>query len=155
MARVKQQVKNKTGTSRAIKHGYRSGLEDRASKQIDDAGIDVIYERERIGYAIPARHSKYTPDFKLPKKGGFFFVETKGRFVTADRHKHLLIKQQMPDLDIRFVFSNANAKIYKGSPTSYSDWCIKHGFMWAHKHIPEEWLREAKESIDVNTNNRS
>ena len=151
MQRQKRLRKLKTGTSRAIKHGYRSGLEDRASRQIGEAGIEVIYERERIEYFIPVRHSKYTPDFKLPKLGGFFFIETKGRFVTADRHKHLLIKKQKPDIDIRFVFSNANAKIYKGSPTTYSSWCEKHGFRWANKHIPVEWLDEARESINADT----
>lgn len=153
MSRKQRLPRKTTGTSRAIKHGYRSGLEDRASRQIGEAGIEVVYERERIEYFIPVRHSKYTPDFKLPKPGGFFFVETKGRFVTADRHKHLLIKKQKPEIDIRFVFSNANAKIYKGSPTTYADWCNKHGFRWANKHIPDEWLDEARESINANTTN--
>lgn len=134
--------------ARGLKHGYRSGLEERASKQIKEAGLEVIYEQDKVDYEIPARPSKYTPDFRLPKKGGFFYVETKGRFVVSDRHKHLLIKKQRPDLDIRFVFSNAKAKIYKGSPTSYADWCDKHGFVWADKTIPTEWLHEARESTN-------
>ena len=69
-------------------------------------------------------------------------VESKGRFVTADRKKHLLIKKQHPTLDIRFVFSNSKAKINKGSKTTYGDWCDKHGFLYADKLIPEEWLYE-------------
>ena len=135
----------------AIANGYRSGLEETVSRQIADAGLPVSYEEDKIEYVWPERTSKYTPDFKLPKVGGFFFVETKGRFVTADRHKHLLIKKQKPEIDIRFVFSNANAKIYKGSPTTYSGWCEKHGFRWANKHIPVEWLDEARESINADT----
>ena len=49
---------------------------------------------------------------------GDIHLEVKGLFDVQSRHKMLLVKQQHPDLDIRFVFSNANAPIYKGSPTS-------------------------------------
>lgn len=126
----------------ALVRGYRSGLEDNISDQIRKANLVVEYETDKIKYTHPPRQSTYTPDFKLPKKGGFFYIETKGRFVTADRHKHLLIKQQHPDLDIRFVFSNQNSKIYKGSKTTYADFCKANGFMFAHRFIPEEWLNE-------------
>jgi len=62
--------------------------------------------------------------------------------VTADRQKHVLIKKQLPNLDLRFLFQNANAKLYKGSKTSYADFCMKNGFEWAHKRIPSEWIEE-------------
>ena len=88
---------------------------------------------------MPESVHVYTPDFKLPNK---IIIESKGRFVSEDRKKHLLVKQQRPDLDIRFVFSNSKAKISKGSKTSYADWCIKHGFLYADKLIPEEWINE-------------
>jgi len=81
----------------------------------------------------------YTPDFLLPNG---IIIESKGRFVAADRKKHLLVKQQHPDLDIRFVFTNSKAKISKGSKTSYGDWCDKNGFLYADKLIPEGWLNE-------------
>lgn len=125
-----------------IRHGFRSGLEDKIAKQITEAGLKVEYETDRVEYEVPKRKAKYTPDFKLPKQGGFFYVETKGIWDTADRQKHLLIKEQQPDLDIRFVFSNANSKLYKGSKTTYASYCDKQGFMYAHKTIPEEWLTE-------------
>jgi hypothetical protein len=132
-------------TSRgALLRGYRSGLEDKISEQIKAAKVKLSYEEDKIKYTHPPRTSTYTPDFKLPKIGGFFYVETKGRFVTADRQKHLLIKQQHPQLDIRFVFSNANSKIYKGSKTSYSDFCRANGFKFANKSIPEDWLKEGE-----------
>jgi len=132
-------------TSRtAIRLGFRSGLEKRISEQIIQAGIKLQYETDKISYTVPARQARYTPDFKLPKPGGFFFVETKGIWAVQDRQKHLLIKDQFPDLDIRFVFSNENAKLYKGSPTSYAMYCQKHGFQYAQKVIPEDWLEEAK-----------
>ena len=128
----------------AIANGYRSGLEETVSRQIADAGLPVVYEpkADKVSYTWPERQSTYLPDFKLPKQGGFFFVETKGRWTVDDRQKHLLIKEQHPDLDIRFVFSNQNAPLYKGSPNRYCDWCDKHGFVYANKTIPTEWLEE-------------
>ena len=131
---------------RAIKNGYRSGLEDSVSRQIEDAGLTVQYEQDKISYLWPERSSTYRPDFKLPKPGGFFYVETKGRWLVDDRQKHLLIRDQHPDLDIRFVFSNQNARLYKGSPTTYAQWCDKHGFEYANKSIPTEWLTEGEDA---------
>ena len=125
-----------------IVHGYRSGLEEKISRQIEDAGLAVEYEKDKLEDEWPSRKSKYTPDFRLPKQGGFFYVETKGRFTVSDRQKHLLLKSQLPDIEIRFVFSNANAKLYKGSSTSYAQWCDEHGFLYAHKVIPDDWLTE-------------
>jgi len=127
---------------RGIKHGYRSGLEDKIAKQIHKAGLAVVYETDKISYLVPERQAKYTPDFKLPKQGGFFYVETKGIWDVADRTKHLLIQKQFPDIDIRFVFSNARAKLYKGSKTTYADYCDKHNFIYASKVIPDDWLSE-------------
>ena len=139
---MRKQTKTTTSKQRGIKYGYRSGLEDRTAKQLEDAGVEVIYEKSKIDFVWPERHSKYTPDFQIPTKdGGFFYCETKGRWMTEDRHKHLLIKQQHPEIDIRFVFSQ-NSKLYKGSPTTYSMWCDKHGFQYAFKTIPEDWLKE-------------
>lgn len=53
-----------------------------------------------------------------------------------------MIRKQYPLYDIRFVFSDSKAKISKGSKTTYGDWCNKHGFLYADKLIPEEWLNE-------------
>lgn len=121
-----------------IKYGYRSGLEERVSEQLTKAKVKFSYESTRISYEINEVR-KYTPDFIL---GNGIIVETKGRFVVADRKKHLLIKKQHPHLDIRFVFTNSKAKINKGSKTTYGMWCEKHGFQYADKLIPKEWLDE-------------
>jgi hypothetical protein len=122
----------------ALKHGYRSGLEDRISKQLRAAKVPVKYEEFKIKYAVNEVRT-YTPDFELPNG---IIIESKGRFIQADRKKHLLVKKQHPELDIRFVFSNSKAKIYKGSKTSYGMWCDKHGFLYADKLIPKEWITE-------------
>lgn len=119
--------------------GFRSGLEGQVSRQLMAANIPYEYESFKVPYITPAKPHKYTPDFRLPNG---IIVETKGRFVTADRQKHLLIKDQHPTLDIRFVFSNSKTKISKASKTSYADWCIKYGYQYADKYIPMEWLKE-------------
>tara|TARA_R110000868_G_scaffold118109_4_gene313459 strand:+ start:6537 stop:6938 length:402 start_codon:yes stop_codon:yes gene_type:complete len=121
----------------AVKNGYRSGLEEVVDSTLKQRNIDGEYEKHKIKYTIPATDHTYTPDFRLPNG---IFVETKGRFVVEDRKKHVLIKKQHPELDIRFVFQNSKNKIRKGSPTTYADWCIKHGFIYADKTIPQEWL---------------
>jgi len=104
-------------------------------------GVEYEYEQHVVQYTTPPKAHKYTPDFKLPNG---IIVETKGRFLTADRQKHLLVKAQHPELDIRFVFSNSKTKISKASKTSYADWCAKHGFQFADKWIPDGWLTETK-----------
>jgi hypothetical protein len=75
---------------------------------------------------------------------GAFFVETQGRWTVEDRQKHLLIKEQCPEVEVRFVFSNQNAKLYKGSPTSYAEFCDRHGFKYANKTIPQSWFEEGE-----------
>ncbi|WP_018868299.1 MULTISPECIES: endodeoxyribonuclease [unclassified Thioalkalivibrio] len=128
---------NKFRRNPGYAHGFRSGLEEKVAKELAALGVTIHYESETISYTKPARNSKYTPDFPLPNG---IIVETKGRFVVEDRQKHILIKEQHPDLDIRFVFSNSNTKISKNSKTSYAMWCEKHGFIYADKSIPQEWI---------------
>lgn len=124
-------------TKYAIKHGYRSGLEDKISKDLKERGVKFEYETFKIKYEVNENRT-YTPDFILPNG---IIIESKGRFTTADRKKHLLVKKQHPELDIRFVFSNSNSKLYKGSKSTYAAWCEKHGFMYADKRIPDEWTK--------------
>ena len=130
--------RNLGAASAGLKYGYRSGLEEKVAAQLDGLSISYQYEKVKLKYVVNETRT-YTPDFLLPNG---IIIESKGRFVAADRKKHLLVKQQHPDLDIRFVFSNSKAKISKGSNTSYGDWCDKNGFLYADKLIPEEWLNE-------------
>ena len=105
-------------------------LEEVLADQIAKNGFEVSYETFKIPYTEPEVIRKYTPDYALPNG---IIVESKGRFVAADRKKHLHIRQQHPEADIRFVFSNSRAKINKGSPTTYADWCGKYEFKFADK----------------------
>lgn len=109
------------------------------AEQLRVAGIEAEYETTKIKYIKPVTNHSYTPDFKLPNG---IYIETKGRFVTADRKKHLLVKEQHPTIDIRFVFSNSRTRISKQSKTTYADWCDKNGFKYADKLIPPAWWKE-------------
>ena len=120
----------------AIKNGYRSGLEDDIAKDLKGRGVEFEYEKLKVQWQL-LENKTYTPDFKLPNG---IIIESKGRFVQADRKKHLIIQDQHPFLDIRFVFSNSRSKLYKGAKSTYGDWCNKHGFLYADKRIPDEWL---------------
>lgn len=121
------------------KDGYRSGLESRVAKDLNMRGASFEYEPHAIQFEVPARTARYTPDFVLSNG---ILIEAKGQFTSKDRVKHLNIKESRPELDIRFVFQRPHAKLYKGSKSSYADWCVKHGFLWADRTVPEEWLNE-------------
>lgn len=122
----------------AIKYGYRSGLEHQLSLYLDEHKVKYDYENIKIEWEDIA-YRTYTPDFILYNG---IIIETKGRFLAADRRKHVAIKKQHPKLDIRFVFTNSRAKLSKGAKSSYADWCIKHGFRYYDRIIPEDWLKE-------------
>ncbi len=134
-----KKVTKKSSKWVARKYGFKSGLEENISQQIEGKGIVVQYESEKIPYIVPASQHTYNPDFRLPNG---IIVETKGRFVAADRKKHQLVKEQHPNLDIRFVFSNSKNKISKNSKTTYGMWCEKNGYKYADKEIREEWFLE-------------
>ena len=134
---------NSTTRQRAIANGWRSGLEESLAADLRSKGVEFEYEEHKIEYLVPERRAKYTPDFYVyTRSGKLIIIESKGRFVTANRQMHLLVKQQYPDLDLRFVFSNPNQKISKQSKTTYGMWCEKHGFLYAAKVVPQEWINE-------------
>ena len=122
----------------ARKYGYRSGLEVKLSDYLKKLRIDFGYECIKIEWEDLA-YRTYTPDFILFNG---LIIETKGMFTAADRRKHLAIKKQHPSLDIRFVFENSRRKLRKGAKSSYAEWCIRYGFKYYDRIIPEEWLKE-------------
>lgn len=122
------------------KDGKRSGLESAVAADLEFKG--VAFQGEKDIEVIEYRNlkvKKYHRDFQLPNG---INIETKGWFKTADRTKHLCIKSQHPELDIRFVFSNPNAKIGSKSKTTYAMWCEKNGFKYAKGLVPQEWINE-------------
>jgi hypothetical protein len=122
--------------SKAIAEGYRSGLEHRLGQELKELGLSFTFEQEKLEYIIPASKHKYTPDFKFPNG---IFIETKGRLTSKDRQKHEYVKSCNPFVDIRFIFSNPGSRLYKGSTTTYADWCMKHGFEYCSIKDVDIW----------------
>jgi hypothetical protein len=136
-------AKKLTKLNVGIKHGFRSGLEEAVNLSLQVSGKTYEYEKTKIEYVQPAKVRTYLPDFSLTKQDGMtMFIETKGRWTKDDRVRFDWIFEQHPDLDIRFIFQNPNAKIYKGSKTTYAQYCDKKGWLWAKKSIPSTWLDE-------------
>ena len=125
---------------RALRAGYRSGLEQDTAKFLKKKGVKFTYEEFKIKWVDP-KTKTYTPDFVLENG---IIIETKGRFISPDRAKHLAVRDQYPDLDIRFVFTNSKSRLYKGSKTTYGMWCDRYGFKYADRLIPDAWLKEPK-----------
>ncbi len=122
---------------------YRSGLEKVVAEYLKQNKKNFRYEDLKIEWK-DLRYRTYTPDFILDNG---IIVETKGIFDNEDRRKHLAVREQHPELDIRLVFSNARAKLYKGSKTTYAMWCEKNNFLYSHRVIPPDWLEEKGKAV--------
>jgi hypothetical protein len=154
------------GFSRAPKrkdnNGFASGIERNVNEQLKKSGLDFHYEDDeckfiynkklRLGkcntcdsHDVVEQHV-YTCDFKfISKSGKEIWVEIKGHplaWKAETRAKHIAIKEQYPDRDLRFVFTDKEAKIKKGAKTTNSQWCKQKGFKCASRLIPKAWLEE-------------
>lgn len=143
MAYQRKSIGQSPARLHAIANGYASGLEEEIVGGLKALGVSYTYEAHKLTYEVPSRPAKYTPDFVL---GNHIVVETKGRFVTADRQKMILVKKTHPDLEIRLLFSNSKTRISKQSKTTYAMWCDTHGFVHANvgkpARIPQSWIDE-------------
>jgi len=122
---------------------FRSGFEAKTANFLRRNGVEFGYENMKIEYM---KMSTYTPDFILPNG---IIVETKGLWTSEDRTKHLLIREQHPELDVRLCFQNAQNKLRKGSKTTYAMWCEKKGLKYCDKTIPKSWLNTKKSTRPV------
>jgi hypothetical protein len=142
-------IKNRKPVQR---DGFRSGLETANARVLNDAGVSFEYEKHRLHYIVPARVASYKPDFVLANG---IILETKGLFDAEDRQHHILLKQQHPELDIRFVFSRSattltavfkkasdGSKTRRENPITYAKWCETHGFKFVDKVPLMAWLKE-------------
>jgi hypothetical protein len=124
----------------------KSGLEEVIYNYLKDNKVHFVYEGMKIKFELPTQKKSYTPDFPINDR---FIVEAKGAFNSADRKKHKLIREQHPELDIRFIFSNSKTKIGKKSLTTYGKWCELFKFKFhciqsTKIPFPQEWLNEIK-----------
>lgn len=113
---------------------YKSGFERTLAASLSGRGIKFGYESKQVPYIL---ERTYNPDFELVDYG--FFIEAKGLLDRDSKAKMLAVKRQHPELDIRFVFMQADKKI-PGSKQTHGEWARKNGFIWANERIPEEWL---------------
>jgi hypothetical protein len=115
----------------------------RVAESLTRKRVKFTYESQAIPYIV---EKNYKPDFILPNG---ILVEAKGYFRSADQRKHRAIKNQHPDLDIRFVFLRLDSRV-QGSQMTCQQWCDKYGFLYAEKEIPKEWLRKRKPKTKTN-----
>lgn len=103
---------------------------------------NVEYEADTFNFHVKEVR-KYTPDWTIHLPDGRqMYIEYKGVLDVATRKKMLLIKEQYPDIDIRFVFQRGANFIRKGSKTTYMMWAKQHGFPCADGSIPKSWLKK-------------
>jgi hypothetical protein len=127
---------------------YRSGFEGDVAFHLEGLNIGFEYESRVVHFEQPSKSRRYTPDFILPNG---IILEVKGYLTVADRQKHKWIKEQHPDLDLRFVFMKANTKLNKRSKTRYRDWADKLGILWCQgPQLPHEWTHNCKASKHIN-----
>ena len=105
----------------------RSKLELKFEEIIKEFEVQYDYEVTKIPYTIPESNHNYTVDWTFING---LLVETKGYLSDhKERYKYVLLKQQHPDLDLRFVFDNPN-KLCGGTKQTHGAWATKYGFKW-------------------------
>lgn len=121
----------------------RSKLELKFEEIIKEFNVEYDYEVTKIPYTIPESNHNYTVDWTFING---LLVETKGYLSDhKERYKYVLLKQQHPDLDLRFVFDNPN-KLCGGTKQTHGAWATKYGFKWCSikdKDQIQQWIKEA------------
>lgn len=122
----------------------RSKLELKFEEVIKGFDIEYDYEVTKIPYTVPESNHTYTVDWTLING---LLVETKGYLSDhRERYKYVLLKQQYPDMDLRFVFDNPN-KLCGGTKMTHAKWAEKYGFPYCSIKDTaqiEAWIKETK-----------
>ena len=121
----------------------RSKLELKFEEIIKSFEVEYDYEVTKIPYTVPESNHNYTVDWTFING---LLVETKGYLSDhKERYKYVLLKQQHPDLDLRFVFDNPN-KLCGGTKMTHAKWAEKYGFKYCSiKDVDQiqQWVKEA------------
>src|ERR1700752_1667671 len=115
---------------------YKSGFERTIAAQLSHSGVGWDYEKVQLPYTLVG---VYNPDFRLLKSG--ILIETKGLLDRESKRTMVAVKKAHPQLDIRFLFMQADKKV-PGSKQTHGEWARKNGFPFAEGTIPQEWLEE-------------
>ena len=120
----------------------RSKLEIKFEEILKTNNAEYDYEVTKIPYSVPESQHVYTVDFTI--KG--LLIEVKGYLSDhQERNKYVLLKQQYPELDLRFVFDNVN-KLCGGTKYTHGTWAEKHNFPYCGiKDIEtiKSWIEES------------
>ena len=117
----------------------RSTLEERVQADLDYRGIAYEYEPCKLPFTVKRN---YIPDLKI----GDVYVEVKGYFRSEAQRKMRNIKEQHPELDIRFLFQRNNSPVQgakkrkDGTKMTCAEWAEKHNFIYSEGMIPDEWF---------------
>lgn len=114
----------------------RNAFERSLAASLTKRKMGFGYETLKLPYT--QSHS-YCPDFVLDNG---IIIESKGHFRrgAGEAAKMIAVRDQHPELDIRFCFYNAHARI-SGQKQTYAEWATKNGFKWCHEQIPDDWLK--------------
>lgn len=105
----------------------RSKLELKFEEILKEAKAEYGYEVTKIPYIVPESKHVYNVDFSTVN--GIQW-EVKGWLSDhQERQKYILVKQQHPEVDLRFVFDNVN-KLCGGTKYTHKTWCEKNGFKY-------------------------
>lgn len=123
----------------------RSKLELQFEEILKEYQAEYGYEVTKIPYTVPESKHTYHVDWTLDNG---IYIETKGYLSDhTERTKYILIKQQHPALDLRFVFANPN-KLCGGTKMPHWKWADKYGFKWCsvtdHEQL-KSWIKEQHE----------
>ena len=123
----------------------RSKLEMKFEEILIANQVEYDYEVTKISYVVPESKHIYTVDWTCLNG---LLIETKGYLSDhQERTKYVLLKQQYPDLDLRFVFDNVN-KLCGGTKYTHGTWATKNGFKFCSikdTEVIKQWLDEANE----------
>lgn len=123
----------------------RSKLEMKFEEILIANQAEYDYEVTKISYIVPESKHTYTVDFTTTNG---LLLEVKGWLSDhQERYKYVLLKQQYPDLDLRFIFDNVN-KYCGGTKYTHATWCDKHGFKYCSvKDVDtiQAWLNEGSQ----------
>ncbi len=129
--------------------GFASGFELDVAEYLAAQGQEYQYELESYKWSDKIPNAScvdcggkaeairsYTPDFFLTNGR---IIECKGNLTAKDRK--IAYGMQEIGVVISYLFDKDN-KLSPKSKTRYSEWCGRHGFEYAIKTIPLEWLGE-------------
>ena len=125
----------------------RSKLELKFEEILKDFMVEYDYEVTKIPYVVPESKHVYIVDWTLLNG---MLIETKGYLSDhKERYKYVLLKEQHPDLDLRFIFDNPN-KLCGGTKMTHAKWAEKYNFKYCSIKDTEQlqsWIKEKNEAL--------